>query len=98
MDGVSTPFKEVRFPNGDRPTQAPVCLFTTQSMMTTIILPDWSLHQHGLPLLDSELTVNNLASVDMVRYIKGYMPGTVIPNNRAARIRLIKRAIGCQCR
>jgi hypothetical protein len=28
IDGISVPFREVQFPNGDHPTQPPACLFT----------------------------------------------------------------------
>jgi len=73
IDGISIPFREVRYPNGNRPTQNP----------------------HNLTFLDSTTTINGLGPGEMVAYINGYMPNNVVPQNRAARIRLIKLAIGC---
>jgi hypothetical protein len=92
VDGLSVRFYEVRYPNGDRPTQHPVCFFI---IYIYVILSYLSLYQHNLPLLDSTDTIDDLQPGEMVAYIHGYRPGIVVPRNRDARIRLIKLAIGC---
>lgn len=90
-DGTSIPFREVRFPNGDHPTQAPVSPFKIYEIHFYLT----HLYQYNLPLLSSVTVINHLLAVDMVAYISNYNPGVNIPINRSQRIHMIKLAICC---